>query len=191
MQIKKCSKCLETKNVNLFCNRKLSKDGYNGVCKSCDKIKHNEYYKANKDKILEKSRTNYALGLTKSRKLTREQKDRLSSNRKSKRKINPEISLFSEAKARAKRKGLEFSITIDDIFITELCPILLIPMIVGNGKLTNNSPSLDRFDNSKGYVKGNVMVVSHLANTMKNAATKEQLLRFAEYINEFYKEDQE
>lgn len=188
MQTKRCNKCLQLKDINLFCIKRSSKDNHSGTCKDCEKVKHREYYEANKVKILEKSRDNYAQGLIKPRKLTREQRNELNIRRKCRRKISPELSLFSEAKSRAKRKCLEFSITLDDIFITKLCPILLIPMIVGDGKLTNNSPSLDRFDNSKGYVRGNVMVISHLANTMKNSATKEQLLRFAEYINEFYKE---
>jgi hypothetical protein len=45
----------------------------------------------------------------------------------------------------------------------------------GNGKSTASSPSLDRIDSSKGYVKGNVRVISHRANLLKNNATVEEL----------------
>lgn len=37
------------------------------------------------------------------------------------------------------------------------------------------SPSLDRIDSSKGYVKGNVRVISARANMLKNNATVEEL----------------
>jgi hypothetical protein len=45
-----------------------------------------------------------------------------------------------------------------------------------------NSPALDRIDNNKGYVKGNVMVVSHRANMMKVDASPEELIKFAEWV---------
>lgn len=37
------------------------------------------------------------------------------------------------------------------------------------------SPSLDRLDSSKGYVKGNVRVISKRANQLKNNATVEEM----------------
>ena len=49
-----------------------------------------------------------------------------------------------------------------------------------------NSPSLDRMDNSKGYVKGNVQVISHKANSMKFSASKDELLKFAEWVMRVY-----
>ena len=44
-----------------------------------------------------------------------------------------------------------------------------------------NSPSLDRIDPTKGYVKGNVMMMSALANRMKQDATLKQLNQFSRY----------
>ena len=53
-----------------------------------------------------------------------------------------------------------------------------------NGTKSNyeNSPSLDRIDNSKGYIKGNVWVISQKANAMKNSATLEELKIFSTNI---------
>jgi hypothetical protein len=42
--------------------------------------------------------------------------------------------------------------------------------------------SLDRIVPSKGYTKDNVEVISQLANTMKNNASPELLINFAEEV---------
>jgi hypothetical protein len=104
----------------------------------------------------------------------------------------PDRFLLSRAKSRAKKKGLEFNIDITDIDVPIICPILGIPIIKEYKKGTKggpspNSPSLDRIDNSKGYVKGNVRVISHKANTMKHNATSLDLIRFAEWVLHSYK----
>ena len=105
---------------------------------------------------------------------------------------NPERVLCSMAKRRAKKKGLEFNIDKLDIDIPIICPILGIPIVKTytkgkNTGPTSNSPSLDRIDNSKGYIKGNVRVISHKANTMKHNATSMELIRFAEWVLFTYK----
>ena len=65
----------------------------------------------------------------------------------------------------------------------KVCPVLRIKLgwkLKGNGG-HDNSPSLDRIDSTKGYVKGNVMIMSTLANRMKSNATIEQLNQFSRY----------
>lgn len=105
---------------------------------------------------------------------------------------HPARVLCSMAKRRAKNKGLEYNIEEKDIDIPILCPILGIPIVktYTKGKNTGptpNSPSLDRVDNNKGYIKGNVKVISHKANSMKRNATREELIKFANWIMETYR----
>jgi hypothetical protein len=76
----------------------------------------------------------------------------------------PEMSMFTGAKKRAKDNSQEFNITVKDIVIPEFCPILGIPLKKGDGKIHAGPPSLDKVDPSRGYVKGNVQVISYEAN---------------------------
>ena len=49
----------------------------------------------------------------------------------------------------------------------------------------DNAPSIDRIDNNRGYVSGNVLVVSNRANLLKNAASlieMKQLVAFYENL---------
>ena len=89
-------------------------------------------------------------------------------------------------RSRAKMKGIPFSLDFKDIAIPERCPIFNTLLVFGDGKgrgRLDNSPSLDRIDNTKGYVPGNVAVISGRANKIKNAGTAEEHRKIAEYID--------
>lgn len=101
--------------------------------------------------------------------------------------------IIRNSKYCAKRRNIEFSIKYTDFELPEVCPILGIKLEYGAGH-DGNAPqhaTLDRIDNTKGYVPGNVMIVSRLANAMKNEASFNQLQTFItnynyliNYINE-------
>lgn len=109
---------------------------------------YKEYYQQNKLSILEKNK---------------EWKNR-----------NPHKFLYNSAKQRAKREGIPFDITLDDLVVPTYCPILNKPLEFG----TRYAPSVDRIDNAFGYVSENVWVISMQANRMKNDATLEELQAF-------------
>lgn len=90
--------------------------------------------------------------------------------------------LWFRAKQRAIKYGYEFNIEESDIIIPEICPILEVPIVLGSKGNYEYTPSLDRIDNSKGYVKGNIQVISKKANSMKNSATIEELKCFCKNI---------
>jgi len=88
---------------------------------------------------------------------------------------DPRKVMLIHAKQRAIKKGLEFNIDKSDIIIPEKCPLLNIPLFVNDGKLGPNSPTIDRIICKKGYIKGNVMVISAKANTAKGNLSFDEL----------------
>lgn len=95
---------------------------------------------------------------------------------------NPAAYMLSRAKQRAISKGLEFSISESDFVIPAVCPVFGTLLSVANKKFrepgfsgSKDSMSLDRLDSSKGYVPGNVAVISWRANRIKGDATLAEL----------------
>ncbi len=83
----------------------------------------------------------------------------------------------------SRKKGYDFNIEVEDIIIPEVCPYLNEPITSISGKkFVPTNPSVDRIDSTKGYVKGNIQVISRQANIMKSNASKSQLLIFAKNI---------
>lgn len=86
---------------------------------------------------------------------------------------------------RAKKKGIDFNLDVDDIKLPEFCPVLGMRLVIGNGVSARNAPdapSIDRFDNSLGYVKGNIRVISNRANILKSDATIEEFTAVLAYM---------
>ena len=90
--------------------------------------------------------------------------------------------LLKYAKYRAKKYSLDFDLVLADITIPDKCPILGIQLVENPVHSNSNSPSIDRIDSSKGYLKGNIQVISHKANTMKSNASLEELTLFALWV---------
>ena len=95
---------------------------------------------------------------------------------------NPEATMLKRTKDRARVKGIECNLEIEDISIPTHCPILNIELKINSGVAGDDSPSLDKIDPELGYVKGNIRVISRLANIMKAHATRDQLILFSNNI---------
>lgn len=96
-----------------------------------------------------------------------------------------EFGMWNGAKYRAKCKGIAFDLSVTDIEIPDLCPLLGIPLVCGvNSIPLESSPTLDRIDNTKGYTKDNVWVISRKANTIKSTATYQELEMIAQKLKE-------
>lgn len=101
---------------------------------------------------------------------------------------NDEIILLRSAKYRAKRKGVPFSITVDDIVIPPSCPccdVVLVPKSMRTHHMKTglpDSPSIDRKNPALGYVPGNVAILCMRCNTLKSGITKEMIEFLIDYL---------
>jgi len=95
-------------------------------------------------------------------------------------------SCIKSARDKSLKQGLPFDITIKYIMSirTERCPALGVDLdySFGKGMLKDDSPTLDRTIPAEGYVQGNVVVISHLANRIKNSATADQIQMVADWL---------
>ncbi len=94
---------------------------------------------------------------------------------------DPRKGMLQRTKARAKKRGIPFGLTSEDIVIPEFCPVLGI-LLSPNKIRGDNSPSLDRIVTELGYVKGNVAVISWRANKIKSNATLEELEKIVKWL---------
>jgi hypothetical protein len=159
-----CSRCKVDKEESQFIHGKTK-------CHECYR-KCKAYYESHREQAIARAEKSNA------------KKDRTAENKRKREacRKNPVAYMLWGVKSRAKARGIPFDLTHDDIEIPDTCPILGIPLRIGDGTPTANSPSLDRIDPNYGYVKGNVQVISYRANTIKSDATKEELKLVLEHL---------
>lgn len=85
----------------------------------------------------------------------------------------------------SKKRGLEHTITIDDLSMGDNCPCcgVVYETERRSRSLRRTSPSLDRFDNTKGYIPGNVNIICWRCNWVKGNATSDELRDVADWID--------
>lgn len=104
-------------------------------------------------------------------------------------KYNLELRFHRRIKRRAKIKGIEYNLKKTDYKFPEYCPILSVKLNYYSSDFDKYSASVDRLDNSKGYIPGNIRIISRLANIMKNSATLEELTNFSKNILIYLKDN--
>lgn len=142
---------------------------------------NSRYYHKNKEKILSKLKET-------SKDFYEKNKDVLLERAKKSREKHYESRLYSSAKQRAEKDGIPFNISLEDIVIPEQCVFLKTPLTrtQGKGRVWTNA-SIDRIDNTKGYIKGNIQIISLKANVMKSLASLEELKQFSKSCLELYR----
>jgi len=92
--------------------------------------------------------------------------------------------LWAAARARTRTKRTTFDESAKPTEIPEVCSLTGLPLSLkrpnAKGGYGPRRPSIDRIDSSKGYVNGNVRIVSQWANIAKHTLkTDDELLGFA------------
>jgi FMN phosphatase YigB (HAD superfamily) len=147
--------------------------GRDSMCKSCRKEYRKDIKRGYQKTYYQKNKEYY-------QNLNKEFFDNNPEYHKKWNRRKPENRLLMSARKRAKEKGLEFNLEITDIVIPSICPVLKVPMVIG----TNTAPSIDRIDSGKGYVKGNIKIISKRANTIKSDGTIEEHEAIIQYMIE-------
>lgn len=155
--MKTCPVCTIPKDLELGFYKNIARsDGYDWRCKECSSKYKSGFYTLNQDRIRYQNNIRH--------------------------KENVARSLLRGARGRATRCNIPFDLDISDVIVPTHCPILGIELIVSKAKRNENSPSLDKIDNSKGYVKGNVQVVSWRANRLKGDGSRDEHKKIAKWM---------
>jgi hypothetical protein len=193
--MKKCTgTCGLEKDESEFNKCKKGKDGLQSKCKACcrqydkdnaerKKARSADYYASHRDVIKERSSARYH---EQSNGINSARRDYYAVNRvevlerlKVRARTDPSYKpkrLFTSIRGRAKKKGIPFNLTREDIpDIPSTCPVLGIPMTLSGPPNSPGLASLDRVIPKLGYIKGNVEIMSFRANTLKSDATIEEL----------------
>jgi hypothetical protein len=160
---KQCPKCKQMLPVEMFAKNRSKKDGLQYWCRSCKSKQSSNYYvNGGKEKVRSYNKLNPVKVIT--------------------------AQLVRDARERARDKCLPFDIDLyyirsmvgNNAELSSHCPVFGIPLEwscqrnQGRGPHPY-APSIDRIDPERGYVKGNVWIISYRANTIKSNATHEEL----------------
>ena len=164
---KQCTSCLVIKPLIAFHRAKSGKLGRRAMCSDCCKRRYDTPERLKRSQIRRQE-------LRESDPAVRRRENELCRIGNEKNIIN---YLLRGARSRCKISGLQCTVTSADIKLVHICPLLGIPLKIakGVGNANANSYSLDRIDNSKGYIPGNVWIISRRANLIKSDATLEEL----------------
>lgn len=185
METKQCSKCGEIKLLVEFHKDKNNKTGHKNICRLCVTTYDKEYRKTNPGRQREWYKAN-------AERLKAKDRERYKNNpegRKAYAIKNADRLILNGIRKRAGDKNIPFDLTLEDIQGITHCPVFGIELKRSQGKGYGhqpNSPSVDRIVPELGYVKGNIQIMSMKANTMKQDATPEELLMFADWIYKTY-----
>lgn len=112
-----------------------------------------------------------------------ERKTRSAPRRRRHQPLDIRKSMLKAAKERAKKAGVPFDLSEDDILIPTFCPVFgcRLERALGSKGPGPHSPTLDRIKGELGYTRKNIVVISNKANRAKSDLTVEELIGLADF----------
>lgn len=144
-----------------------------GSCVECTKLLNRLKRQSDQGNVIREKRKRWRADNPKAAKL----------KGKIKRDRDPVRYKLALTKHRAKKLGVEFSLTKNDIVIPKRCPVLGIELRASNRARDPYSPSIDRIHNDRGYTSDNIVIVSLRANALKGDATIRELQLIANFYS--------
>src|SRR5574337_3511 len=182
VKTKRCIACQEVKLLVHFNKYARSSDGHFYYCKECSRRKRREWYRNDPDYREKVSISSIA------------RHNRLGQN------LRYRLSLLVKStRSRANKYHLKFDLDVlylQCLFDAQngLCALTKRKMTLGvvdRKKASRDAMSVDRIKPDKGYVKGNVRLVTNQANVAKYRYDDNDLLEFCYTIIEEFEKDKE
>lgn len=171
---KRCPQCGETLPAAAFHKDARTSTGLRCYCKRCTTVRFQTQFKTG---------PHY-----------QKRSEKYKAQRAKQRATNPRdvwvVDAFHNAKGRAKKAGLPFTLTKQDIagMLGDICPLLGTNYVFGKGKTDPCSPSLDRRDPMQGYTPENTWVISAKANRIKSDATVQEVIKVGAALRRLLRE---
>ncbi len=170
-----CSNCKVEKNIKDFTKNNINNDGYHSWCKNCLNNSLKNWRYKNKEKQSKQWKKNREENYIKFK----------------------AMEVRRNMITRARKKNLDvdkeyYSIQyFYNLFLTkpycQCCGIELKLIKDENRYFRHNSPSIDKVDNTKGYIKGNVAIICWTCNRKKSDSTSDELRMIADFIDNWEK----
>ena len=156
----RCPHCKRKKRPARFHKSASAWDGVSSYCKACTKERTQSY------------RKKHPIRVARSERAWRQK--------------HPINMMLIQARKSARSRKLKFNLTLAHLktLVVDKCPILGVLLMYGTcvGHASSNAASVDRLDSSKGYVIGNVSIISYRANLIKNDGTAKEHRLIAEFM---------
>lgn len=175
-QIKKCSCCKVEKPITDFYDKKDNKDGKDYYCAYCRKQSRKKYADKNRVRIREEWHKTKHIYSKKRKEYRKNHPEEV--RKKDKERHAQENNLYINAKAKNKKRGVAFNLTL-----LEFCAIRETKAcFYCTGPLPVQGYGIDRVDSSKPYEKDNCVPCCTFCNIAKSNHSKDTFLSKIEMI---------
>ncbi len=190
MVMRICSRCNQSKKLDCFIINKMCTNGRAFICKTCQNVYSNNWKRKNSKRIAERRRELYhnSYGLSSKKRILERQ-----IIREQNKPYTARARIMRANMATKNKTGIKFDTKLFTVgYLVKwlksqlnclCCHVLFDVGFKHDKKAHNDSPSMDRFDPNKGYVKGNISLICWKCNNLKRNATSDELRQIADWMD--------